>query len=259
MSPDRQALQGNRTSTPPAPGPAPTAASRSGPHFRLSRRKRSTVRRHGVLVKNYHEAAFLDEFELLQPARHARILNAGSASVRFGKNCVNVDIQAKPNVDIVADMQALPANLANFDAVICSASLQYCEQPRLAAAEFYRVLKPGGLLFVDAPWVQPYCPDTPDRYRFSQEALRNLFSDFEVLRLEASIRPGAAFAYLGVELARSLTNNRYLNFLTAKLAEVMLLPLSYVRTNRESDLAGAFYLIARKPSVTAAAHPPSGT
>jgi len=131
-----------------------------------------------LLVKNYSEHDFLAKYGLLGGDK--RILNAGSSSVRYGMNCVNVDIQSKQNVDVVCDIHDLPQSLGDFDVIICNGALQYCHNPQTVAKEFYRVLKPGGYLFIDAPWVQPYCPDTPDRLRS-----RKMLSDrsFRPLRL----------------------------------------------------------------------------
>ncbi len=105
-----------------------------------------------MLVKNFSSVDFLQRYRLLET--NARILNAGSASTRYGNNCINVDIQDKENVDLVCDIQDLPDTIGQFDAVICIAVLQYCLSPQLVARNFHRVLKPGRLLYVDAPWVQ---------------------------------------------------------------------------------------------------------
>src|SRR5205823_4227539 len=140
----------------------------------------------------------------------------------YGKNCMNIDIQSKQNVDVISDIHELPASLGDFDAIVCNGVLQYCESPHKVAKEFYRVLRPGGYLFIDAPWIQPFCPDTPDRFRFSADALRSIFSIFEIIELEPSIRPGSAFAMLGVHIAQTLTSSRYINYVLGKAAICIL-------------------------------------
>ena len=197
-----------------------------------------------MLVKNYSEYDFLERYGLLKSG--ARILNAGSSNVRYGKNCVNIDIQKKPNVDVVCDVHNLPNSLGEFDAVICNAVLQYCHNFQIVSQQFYNVLKDGGYLFVDAPWVQPFCPDTPDRYRFSEEALKSIFSKFNIVESGPSIRPGSAFAMLGVHIAQSLTTNKYINFLLGKIITFALYPFRGIRTSEENKTAGAFYIICQK-------------
>ena len=95
-------------------------------------------------------------------------------------------------------------------------------------------------------WVQPYCPDSPDKLRFSQDALLSIFSEFEIIECKPSIRPGSALLMLAVHIARSATRNKYANFVLAKIAWIAFYPFRWLRTANESRTAGAFYLIARK-------------
>lgn len=207
------------------------------------------------LIKNYSSSDFLKKYV----PEGSSILNAGSAGVRFaGYQCTNVDIQDKEGVDVVADIQSLwhdqdSMKEETFDAVICVAVLQYCPRLRWAVRSLYWALKPGGLIFVDAPWCQPYCKDTPDLQRLSGEMLYELFDDdhgkgynFEVIESGPSIRPGSALAMLAIDIFGSLTGNRYVDFALRKLAIVLTFPLLWIRTSEEEKTCGAFYLIAKK-------------
>lgn len=196
-----------------------------------------------MLIHNYNAERFFTDY--LTPS--SRILNAGSKSTRFGKNCINIDIQPAPNVDIVGDIHSLPRDAGQFDAVICTAVLQYCRNPFLVADEFMQALNPGGYLFVSAPWLQGYCPDTPDRWRFSADGLREVFNKFEIVECAPGIRPGSAWAYLGFQIAEDATRNRYINFALRNAVKWLLWPLRWIETSAQEKLAGSFYLIARKP------------
>ena len=197
-----------------------------------------------LLVKNFTEHDFLARYNLSGADR--RVLNAGSSSVRYNMNCVNVDIRPKRNVDVICDIHNVPALPGQFDAIVCNAVLQYCQDPHSVALEFHRILKSGGYLFLDAPWIQPFCQDTVDRFRFSEDALKSLFSMFEIIEVGPSIRPGSAFAMLGVHIAGSLTANRYINWLLRKTVTACLFPFRWIRTVDESNTAGAFYMICKK-------------
>jgi SAM-dependent methyltransferase len=198
-----------------------------------------------IFKKNFSVDDFIRDYSVID--KKLRILNAGSASVRFGDNCVNIDIQEKPNIDVVCDVHNLPDTLGTFDIIICNAVLQYCNDPKIVADQFYQHLIPGGYLFVDAPWVQPYCQDMPDKFRFSEDGLKEVFSQFEMIEVGPSIIPGSAFATLGVKIAGDLAANKYISFILAKIAYVLLYPFSRIRTKKEKNTAGAFYLIARRP------------
>ena len=197
-----------------------------------------------MLVKSFSIEDFIERFDVIR--KDLRILNAGSSDTRFGDNCVNVDIQAKPNVDIVCDLHALPDDIGTFDAVVCNGVLQYCHSPDVVADSFEAALKEEGLLFVDVPWVQPYCPDTPDRFRFSEDAMRRIFSNFEIVETGPSITSSSAFYMQGVAMAQHATRNRHLNYALSLLVGSVLYPFRYVRTAKESWTAGGVYLIARK-------------
>ena len=101
------------------------------------------------LKKGYSEHSFLADYNLLDVEK--RILNAGSSSVRYGENCVNVDIQEKENVDFVCDLHKLPDSIGEFDAIICNAVLQYCHTPVRVTKEFHRILKTGRISICRRP------------------------------------------------------------------------------------------------------------
>jgi len=207
-----------------------------------------------VWVKQFSDKEFIRRYKLTAPGM--RVLNAGSSSLRYGPNFVNVDIQDKEGVDLVCDIHTLPPDIGPFDAVICNAALQYCHNPHQVAAEFMRVLKPGGLLFIDAPWVQPFCEDTADRHRYSEAALRDIFQAFDIVESGPSILPGSALAMLCIHIAGSLTTNKYVNHALRLTASLLTLPLRAIRTTQPHKTAGAFYLIARKRPLLGAALAP---
>lgn len=201
-----------------------------------------------MLKKYYSAEQFIDDFDLV--TNSARILNAGSNTTRFGGNCLNIDIQMKENVDLVTDMHSLPDDIGKFDAVICNAALQYCHSPMVVMNQFHQVLKPGGLLFIEAPWVQPYCDDTVDRFRFSEHGLLGLLEGFEIVRSGQSITPGSALVMQASYIAASISHNKYINFACSKAVETLLFPVHWINTKRPELTAGGHFVIARTPTNT---------
>lgn len=91
--------------------------------------------------------------------------------------------------DIVGDIHDLPFADNSLDAIICLSVLEHVEDPMRASRELYRVLKPGGALFVYAPFLFYYHAEQgyyKDYWRFSSDALQLLYKDFSSLELEAS-------------------------------------------------------------------------
>lgn len=91
---------------------------------------------------------------------------------------VTTDIEAGSGVDIVSDLQKLPAVLEEtFDGVYCPATLEHIERPWCAMHEMSRCLKPGGFLFIDTHQTFPLHGYPHDYFRFSTEALNTLCFD----------------------------------------------------------------------------------
>src|SRR5674476_1266665 len=55
-------------------------------------------------------------------------------------------------IDLVSDITAIPAPDASFDAILCSEVLEHVPEPTHALDEFTRLLKPGGVLILTAPF-----------------------------------------------------------------------------------------------------------
>jgi len=97
-----------------------------------------------------------------------------------------VDIKSGDDVDVVADIHALPAEWTNrFDICIAGAVFEHLERPWIAAKEVARILAPGGLCYVLTHQTFPLHGFPSDFFRFSTDALALIFSDagLEVLNV----------------------------------------------------------------------------
>jgi ubiquinone/menaquinone biosynthesis C-methylase UbiE len=82
-----------------------------------------------------------------------------------------------PEVDIqVASVTNLPFPNESFDAVVSNDVLCQVENPDVAVAEFYRVLRPGGIAVINVPaymWMWSYHDDAcQSKHRFTRAELR---------------------------------------------------------------------------------------
>jgi SAM-dependent methyltransferase len=136
---------------------------------------------------------------------------------------------------------------STFDIVLITAVLQYCVDPPRVVLELSRVLKPNGLLYVDAPLVQPYCPDTPDLFRFTKHGLIKLFqNEFIIEECDTSIPAGSALAfYIQALVATTSLGNRYINYVFVFFISLLIFPLSIMNFNKNHHVAGALYLVGR--------------
>jgi SAM-dependent methyltransferase len=89
---------------------------------------------------------------------------------------VAVDPQIEGLADVIGVAEHLPFADGQFDLVICAQVLSYVEEPGAAIAEIFRVLRPGGYLFLSVP---ANCPQFHDeRWRFLHEGVDTLLHDF---------------------------------------------------------------------------------
>jgi len=106
----------------------------------------------------------------------ARILDAGAGELRNKEYCVHLSYVSQDfcqydgqrggavgeglqddhwdtsRIDLVGDITAIPAPAASFDVILCSEVLEHVPEPTHALDEFNRLLKPGGILIITAPF-----------------------------------------------------------------------------------------------------------
>lgn len=80
-------------------------------------------------------------------------------------------------LDIVSEIYAIPVPDQSFDYILCTQVMEHLRYPDKAFAEFSRILKPGGKLFVTCPlaWKEHQIPH--DFFRYTQFSLQSLGAD----------------------------------------------------------------------------------
>lgn len=178
-------------------------------------------------------------------------LNVGSKSVCLGPAWTNVDLVDGPEVDVVADAHHLPFQDGSYDAVVLSAVLQYCKNPFQVVEEVARVLRPGGIVVANVPFLQPVCPEvgSADRFRFTLHGLRGMFEDkFKVLDADTALGPGSVLASTVRSVADHAADNRYVSALSRLIAGWASAPVARILRHGHPDHAGALYLVGRRRS-----------
>lgn len=137
-------------------------------------------------------------YDLLPP--DPLIFDIGSKGARgsyaFGKppagaKIVCVDIMEGPGVDLVADAHDLHMVADNSVDFVCSISvLEHVRYPQRVVKEIHRILKPGGVVYINVPFVFPFHADPDDFYRFSYKGIDILCEDFE--RVDSGFNRGPA-------------------------------------------------------------------
>jgi uncharacterized protein YbaR (Trm112 family) len=185
----------------------------------------------------------------------ARIVNVGAKESNLGDQVLNLDLGLFAGVDVVGDATRLPLQDGSVDAVITQGVLEHVRHPEQAAAEIWRVLRPGGWTYHETPFIQGYHADPTDYQRFTLDGLAALFDGFEVLERGIVAGPSSALAWVLREYLAMLFafNNPILYALGKRLFGWLTAPVKYLDailagSRYAPKIASAFYLIARKPA-----------
>jgi hypothetical protein len=121
----------------------------------------------------YHYS--LDRFGLKSPLLYRpehRVLHVGGGPRHNHPSEINLNLFPMQGVDIVGDAHCLPFADATVDVVMANAVLEHVRDLETTVREIDRVLKPGGLIYIEIPFIQPY--HTHDIYGTKFEDYRRL-------------------------------------------------------------------------------------
>jgi SAM-dependent methyltransferase len=101
----------------------------------------------------------------------ARILDLGAGGRRISPDTVCVDFLPFIDTDLAADVQRLPVRDGVVDLVVGTGLLEHVEDDRAVLREIFRVLRPGGLVHIELPFLEMYHEDPIDCRRFTVAGL----------------------------------------------------------------------------------------
>lgn len=206
----------------------------------------------------------------LDPVRHylkGRVLNAGSGtrdiSHLIDGELVNQDLgwegDESANLHIRSPLHRIPVPDNHFDVVLNVAVMEHVENPEEVVPEFLRVLKPGGHLVLEVPFLQPEHKVPTDFQRYTRDGLVRLVTHhgFEMREIRGIFNVYHTL-YWQVYLWLHLRNTPAYLLMRC----LFLRPLLWAsrRSRVYSDrLATGFQLVEVKPDVDRAGKPASPT
>jgi len=209
-------------------------------------------------VKNRQEFSELVENSQLT----GDILDIGSGPIKNGntKGLSQIvfsrrkalDYKEQPGVDIVGDVHNLPLADDSLAGVLFQGVIEHIDDPSIALNEIHRVLKPGGFVYVEAPFMQHFHYDPQDNLRFTDDGLAKFFSEkFEVLQKGSLYGPSTVLADVIIEYLSVLFRHPVL-YWVAKwffgwlLFWIKYLDLFFIGNNLNKYLSLGVYIIGRK-------------
>ena len=185
------------------------------------------------------------------------IVGAGSETefLTFLRSCyrevVVSDVVQGPDVAVICDGAALPFADQSFDCVVAMAVLEHVLNPETVVNEFHRMLRVGGIVVADTPFMQQVHMRAYDFTRFTDLGYRWLFRRFEEVERGVSVGPGSALAWSIMYFFRAFAWNRMSMFALSALARLLFFWLKYfdhllARRPGGRDAAAGFYFIGVK-------------
>ena len=210
--------------------------------------------------KNYTEIALQ-----LQGISNPRILIIGGSidgqgisalkkNLPTGTVLVESDVAHGPNTNIIIDAHQIPFQDNCFDLVIAQAVLEHVLDPFICVSEIYRVLKPGGMVYAETPFMQQVHGGKFDFHRFTELGHRRLFRHFKEENSGLVAGAGSMMAWAFLYFITSFSPNKKVDKALSYIGSFASFWLKYfdylLNQNKGSfDAAcGLFFLGKKEPN-----------
>lgn len=156
------------------------------------------------------------------------------------------DVYGSPVTQFIADAHQIPLADASADAVVIQAVLEHVLDPRQVVREIHRVLRDGGIVYAETPFLQQVHAGPYDFYRYTSSGHRVLFRSFEEIAAGPVAGPGTQLLWSADHLVRGLLRSEA----AGKFARVLLFWLRFldgcIPTRFAMDDATAYYFLGRR-------------
>ena len=196
-------------------------------------------------IGRWYVTRFVEDVAQSLP-ENAAILDAGAGECAYKKffshcNYKAIDLAVGENrwnysnLDYVGPLHEIPIEDGTFDAVLCTQVLEHLEWPRESVKEMYRVLKPGGKLYMTAPMSHPEHQTPYDFFRYTSYGLGSIckLAGFQEIKITSF---GGLWVRWAYELPRGLSifpsaglRSNYPNIIGISLLPVRIAALVIVR------------------------------
>jgi len=121
---------------------------------------------------------------------------------------INTDVSFTPLIQVVCDGHDLPFKKQLFDGVIIQAVLEHVVDPYCCVEEIFNVLKEGGIVYAETPFMQQVHGGAYDFTRFTWLGHRRIFRKFEEIQSGTCCGPGMALAWSWDYFLKSFSSNK---------------------------------------------------
>ena len=163
-----------------------------------------------------------------------------------------MDILPGDSVTLVGDAHRLPFQDNSIDSLIYQAVLEHVQDPRRVINEAARVLKPGGYLYLEVPFLQGFHADPHDFQRYTLEGVARAYQGVHGIDAGVSVGPFCTLVWIIRDGVSSCFANRFLYAASRFVAGWALSPVRYldylIRDNPAARrLACEYFYLCQKP------------
>ena len=143
---------------------------------------------------------------LLDELGSGRGINVGGGPDRLDPRLVHLDVARHASCDCLCDARRLPFASAAFDLAVSQETVEHVDDPFLAVREMVRVVRPGGRIYLQVPFVIGYHPGPHDYWRFTREGVAVLLERAGIpeAEIEIAVGPATGFYRIAVEFLAGL-------------------------------------------------------
>ena len=183
------------------------------------------------------------------------VLNVGSGNKRLAPHVKNLDIFNGENIDYVCDAANIPIESNTVDLIITQEAFEHIPKPNQAIKECYRILKNGGKIYFQVPFIVGYHPGPTDFYRFTREGIENFLIEagFKVEKVEITIAGAWGFYVVAVEFFSILFSGPisvlYIpmkGFFAILLTPIKLIDFWFRLSKQKDRIPAGYYAIGSK-------------
>jgi SAM-dependent methyltransferase len=188
-------------------------------------------------------------------SRRPVVLVIGGATVGAGLSdlydAVDIDVLAfdiygSPVTQFMADAHRIPLADATMDAVVIQAVLEHVLEPQVVVHQIHRVLKHGGLVYADTPFLQHVHGGPYDFTRFTDSGHRYLLRDFECIESGVAAGAGTQLMWSIDYFMRALTRSRKVGFITRMAVFWLAYIDRFLDPKHSIDSASSVYFLGSK-------------
>lgn len=189
------------------------------------------------------------------------LVNVGAAiekvfQVVYGpyRDVIRVGLPHDGRVDAIGDAMDYPLVDGSVDLLVSSSVLEHIPDPELAIREVFRVLKPGGLVYAEVPFMRAFHMAPVDYQRYTWSGIARVFErqGFATVEQGVSSGPATATALLIKDGLTALTPGRLPSRAMRLVSGWVTQPIKYLDAFLNTSKCARFmscnyFYVGRKP------------